>query len=106
MVRVMKRNCNQYKIKLGHMERNGMHLLAARWDMSFSNVVTLALDAFLREKLGKRDYEALSEDDFTNQLIGETINANSGKWGYDPEANDVPKDKKHYFVPVDNEEMI
>jgi hypothetical protein len=102
----MKKKPMGYRIVLGQVERNGMHLLAAKWDVSFSNVVTLALDAFLRQKLNKRDYEALTEDDFTNQLIGETINANRGVVGYDAEMNPIPKAKKHYFVPDSYEDMM
>jgi hypothetical protein len=102
----MKKNPMEYKIELGQVERNGMYLLAAKWDISFNAVVVLALDAFLRVKLNKRDYEALDEDDFTNQLIGEWINANRGGWGYDAEVNPVPKDKRHYFIPIDYEEKM
>ena len=102
----MKKKDNSYVIKLGQIERNGMHLLAARWDVSFSNVVTLALDAFLRQKLSKRDYEALSEDDFTNQMIGEAVNANRNVFGYDAEVNPIPKDKQHYMIPIEYEDMM
>lgn len=95
----MKKPNSEYKIQLGQVERNGMHLLAARWDVTFSNVVTLALDTFLRQKLSKRDYEILTEDMFTNQAICESINANRGGWGYDPEVNPIPADKRQYLIP-------
>jgi hypothetical protein len=69
-------------------------------------VVTLALDAFLRQKLSKDDYEALTENDSANQLIGESINRNRGVFGYDAEVNPIPKDKKHYFVPGCYEDVM
>jgi len=102
----MKKKPMEYKIVLGQVERNGMHLLVARWDVSFSNVITLALDAFLRQKLNRSDYKCLTEDDITNQLIGETINANRGVFGYDAEVNPIPKAKRHYFVPGCYEGMM
>ena len=102
----MNKQRNIYKIELTQVERNGMHLLAARYDTTFDTVVTMALDAFLRQKLNKRDYETLEEDDLTNQRIGEWINANRGGFGYDPEVNPAPRDKRHYFIPIAYDDVM
>lgn len=91
-----------YEIKISEAERNGMHLLAARLDMSFSNVVNLALDAYLRQKLTKQEYELLRDLDFVNQRIGEAVNGNRGIFGYEPSVNPVPSSKKHYFIQYED----
>lgn len=89
---------NMYKITLGQIENNGMHLISAKLDLSFNQVITLALNDYLRNKLNKREFEALEDNHFCNQLIGETVNANRNVFGYDPEVNDIPQNKKHLLV--------
>ena len=89
-----KLSFNEYKIILGQVENNGLHLIAAKMDINFNQVITLALNDYLRKKLKNREFNALDDNDFTNHLIGETVNANRGIWGYDPEINDIPEDKK------------
>jgi hypothetical protein len=93
---------NEYKIKLGQIERNGLHLLAAQLDLTFNQVVTLALNDFLRRKLRTGVFNALDDDRYINRLIGETVNANRGIWGYDPEINDIPGDKKWLLLKRNN----
>jgi hypothetical protein len=89
---------NEYKITLGQVENNGLHLLSAKLDLSFNQVVTLALNDYLRNKLNKREFEALDDNNFSNQLIGETINANRNIFGYDPQYNDIPQEKKYLLI--------
>ena len=91
-------NLNEYKITLGQVENNGLHLISAKMDLSFNQVITLALNDYLRNKLNNREFNALDDNHFSNQLIGETINANRNIFGYDPEINDIPQDKKHILV--------
>lgn len=95
-----------YEILLPLRERNGMHLLAARWNMTFSNVVTVALDELLRLKLSMGNLTMLSDSDDTNQLIGETLCRDLGLKYYCENDNPISKDKKHYFVPNDNEDKM
>ena len=89
---------NSYEIELGQVTNNGLHLLAAKWDMTFNQIVTLALDSYLRSKLKSREYSALDDNDTANQLIGETVNANRNVWGYSPDFNDIPEDKKYLLL--------
>jgi hypothetical protein len=93
-----KSNFNEYKIKLGQVTNNGLHLIAAQLDMNFNQIITLALDDYLRKKLKTREYNALDDNDYTTHMIGETINANRGVFGYDPEINDIPDDKKYLLI--------
>ena len=79
---------NEYKIELGQVTNNGLHLLAAQWNMNFNQVITLALDDYLRKKLKHGEYSALDDDECTNYMIGETINSNRGVFGYNPDFND------------------
>jgi hypothetical protein len=81
-----KSNFNEYKIKLGQVTNN------------VNQIITLALDDYLRKKLKTREYNALDDNDYTNHLIGETINANRGVFGYDPDLNDIPDDKKYLLI--------
>lgn len=101
-----KKDLGRFVIKLGQVERNGLHLLAAKWNMNFNHVITMALDDYLRKKLKSREYSALDDNDYTNHMIGETINANRGVWGYDPELNDIPDDKKHLLIESFYEEEM
>ena len=91
-------NLNEYKITLGQVGKNGLHLISAKLDLSFNQVITLALNKYLKQNLKSREFNALDDNDFTNHLIGETINANRNVWGYDPELNDIPDDKKHLLI--------
>jgi hypothetical protein len=88
----------KYDITLTQETRNGMHLLAAKLDMSFSNVVVMALDSLLRQKLSRADFSTLDDEEFVNRAIGEAVNNNAGGAGYDAEVNPVPKNKRFYFV--------
>ena len=74
--------------------------------MNFNQVITLALDDYLRKKLKAREYSALDDNDYTNHLIGETINANRNVYGYDPEMNDIPDNKKHLLLKEDYEHFL
>ena len=89
-----KSKLNEYKIVLGQVENNGLHLIAAQRDMNFNQVITLALNEYLRKNLKKSLFNGLDDDMYIQHKIGETINANRGIWGYDPEINDIPEDKK------------
>ena len=89
---------NKYTIVLGQVEHNGLHLLAAKFNMDYDQIITMALNDYLRKKLKTGEFNNLNDDDYTNHLIGETINANRNVWGYDSEVNDVPKDKKHLLL--------
>jgi hypothetical protein len=91
-------NLNEYKITLGQVENNGLHLLSAKLDLSFNQVVTIALNDFLRRKLKTREFNALEDNHFINHLIGETINANRNIFGYDPQYNDIPQEKKYLLI--------
>ena len=95
-------NIFEYNIKIGLVQRNGLHLMCARLDMDFSQVVTLAVDDYLRNKLTKGEYNSLDDIDYTNHLIGETINGNRGVWGYDAEMNPIPMDKRHLLLKHQN----
>ena len=59
-----KSNLKEYEIKLGQVTNNGMHLIAAKLDLNFNQVITLALDDYLRKKLRTGDYNA-----FTTLLV-------------------------------------
>jgi hypothetical protein len=76
--------------------------MCAKLDMSFSQVVTLALDDFLRCKLGKGEYNSLDDDEYVNHLIGEAINANRGVFGYDSIMNPIPKSMRHLLLKNQN----
>ena len=89
-----KSKLNEYKIVLGQIENNGMHLIAAQMGMNFNQVITLALNEYLRKHLKKSLFNELDNDRYVQQRIGEIINANRGIWGYDSEINDIPEDKK------------
>jgi hypothetical protein len=96
----------KYDIRLGQVHRNGLHLLCARLGMNYSQIVTLALDDYLRKKLKHGEYSGLDDDEYTNHLIGETINANRGVFGYDAEMNPIPNDKKHLLIKNRYEESL
>ena len=89
---------NKYFITLGQVENNGLHLISAKLDFDFSQVIRLALNEYLRKNLKKFEFNALDDNEYINHLIGETINANRNVFGYDPEMNDIPDDKKHLLV--------
>jgi len=101
-----KEQYNIYKVELGQVTNNGLHLLAAKLDMNFNQIITLALDDYLRKKLKQREYNALDDNENTNYLIGETINANRNVYGYDPEMNDIPDNKKHLLLKEDYEHFL
>jgi hypothetical protein len=85
-------------ILLGQVENNGLHLIAAQMDLSFNQVIALALNDYLRKKLKSSMFNALDDDEYIQHMIGETINANRGVFGYDPEINDIPDDKKYLLI--------
>ena len=89
-----KSKYNEYKVVLGQVENNGLHLIAAMRDLSFNQVLTLALNDYLCKHLKTGVFNGLDDDEYIQHKIGETINANRGIWGYDPEINDIPEDKK------------
>jgi len=93
-----KKAFGEFVIKLGHLERNALKLLCAKYDMNPSQIITMAIDEYYRRKLDRRDKEALDDDMHCNHLIGEHINANRGVWGYSSEFNDIPQEKKHMLI--------
>jgi hypothetical protein len=101
-VNSIKKGFGEYNIKLGKQEHFALRMLMAKYDMSSSQIITLALDVFYRMKLNSREIMALDTDMECNQIIGETINANRGVWGYDPEVNDIPCDKKHLLISTEH----
>lgn len=100
-----KKSFGEFVIKLGQVERNALMLLCAKWDMSPSQVVTLAVDAFYRRKLNAHEKADLGDDLYCNHVIGELVNANRGEWGYDAELNDIPDDKKHLLIDMEYDSM-
>jgi hypothetical protein len=90
-----------YHVRLPCRERNGMHILAARLNMSFDQIITLALKELIGREVRGRDRDGLDDDRFCNQLVGEYVNRNRGGWGYDSVVNDIPDEMKFLFVESD-----
>lgn len=88
----------EFTIHLGQTERNALKLLAAKYSLNHSQVVTMALDEHYRKKLNREEKECIDDVEHCNYLIGNYINTNRGVWGYDPEVNDIPDSKKHMLI--------
>jgi len=98
-----KTHFGEVSIKLAKIEYNAMKVMCAKWNMNPSQIITVALDEYYRKKLTRREKESLDDNSNCNQIIGEIINSNRGVWGYEPELNDIPEDKKHLFITEEYE---
>ena len=91
----------EYKITLPLVQRNGLHVMAARWNMSFSQVVTIALEELLRMKMSMGNYTMLNDSTLANDLIGESICRDIGLKQY-WSRKQIPADKLWYFLEDDS----
>jgi len=96
----------EYKITLPLVQRNGLHVLAARLNMSFSQVVTIALERMLRLDMSQGNYTMLSDSTLTDDLIGQAICRDMGVREYWSREKQIPNDRLWLFVQSKEEDEI
>ena len=101
-----RKGFGKFDIKLGQQIRNALKIMCAKYDMTPSQIITMALDEYYRKKLSGRERQDISDDGYCNQVIGELINSNRGVFGYDAVMNPIPEDKFHMQIESDYEDTL
>ena len=70
--------CN-FNVTLGQYTRNGLKLLTSRYNMSESNVITMALNDFFKKEFDRTDLFMLLDDNAVDDLFNFEMDANKGQ---------------------------
>jgi len=71
-------NLSKYNIVLGQFTRNGMKLLTAKYNMSESNIVSMALNQLIKNELSQEEINILHDDPEIDEWVKIEMDANKG----------------------------
>ena len=85
-------NISRYTVNLGQYTRNGLKLLMAKYDMTESNVVSMALNKLISAELNVDELNLLHDDLEVDDWVKVEMDANKGLVELGVGYEDLPSD--------------